>query len=126
MARHLVILLFIGAMVAGCAGTGYNTQKGAAIGAGIGALAGQAIGHDTEATLIGTAAGTLLGAIAGNAVDQQAAYSQLYRQRVRAYPPPAYAMSADESPPGEWIEVRGRWVGGRWVPAHRVWVPVNP
>lgn len=48
----------------------YNTQKGAAIGAGIGALLGQAIGRDTEGTLIGAGIGTLFGAIAGNAVDQ--------------------------------------------------------
>jgi hypothetical protein len=48
----------------------FNTQRGAAIGAGVGALAGQAIGRNTEATLIGAAAGTLLGAIFGNAEDQ--------------------------------------------------------
>jgi uncharacterized protein YcfJ len=48
----------------------YNTQKGAAIGAGIGALLGQAIGRDTEGTLLGAGIGTVIGAIAGNAVDQ--------------------------------------------------------
>jgi uncharacterized protein YcfJ len=48
----------------------YNTQKGAAIGAGAGALLGQAIGRNTEGTLIGLAAGTILGALVGNAVDQ--------------------------------------------------------
>jgi uncharacterized protein YcfJ len=48
----------------------YNTQKGAAVGAGVGALMGQAIGRDTEATLLGAGIGTLLGAITGNAVDQ--------------------------------------------------------
>ena len=48
----------------------YNTQKGAVIGAGVGALAGQAFGRDTESTLIGAGVGTLVGAIVGNAVDQ--------------------------------------------------------
>ena len=48
----------------------YNTQKGATIGAGIGALLGQAIGRDTEGTLLGAGIGTVIGAIAGNAVDQ--------------------------------------------------------
>ena len=48
----------------------YNTQKGAAIGAGIGALLGQAIGHNTESTLVGAGIGTLVGSIAGNATDQ--------------------------------------------------------
>ena len=49
----------------------YNTQKGAAIGAGVGAIGGQIIGGNTEGTLIGAAVGTLLGAIIGNAADQQ-------------------------------------------------------
>ncbi len=48
----------------------YNTQKGAVIGAGVGALAGQIIGGNTEGTLIGAGVGTLLGALVGNAVDQ--------------------------------------------------------
>ena len=48
----------------------FNTQKLAAIGAGIGALLGQAIGRDTEATLLGAGIGTVVGAIAGNAIDQ--------------------------------------------------------
>ena len=65
------IMVFI--LVAGCASTGqYNTQKGAAIGAGIGAIAGQAIGRNTESTLIGTGVGALLGTILGNYEDQRA------------------------------------------------------
>jgi hypothetical protein len=48
----------------------YNTQHGALIGAGAGALLGQAIGGNTQGTLIGLAAGTILGALVGNAVDQ--------------------------------------------------------
>ena len=47
----------------------YNTQKGAVIGAGAGALIGQALGGNTEGTLIGLAAGTIFGALVGNAVD---------------------------------------------------------
>ena len=49
----------------------YNTQKGAAIGAGAGALMGHAIGGDAEGTLQGAVIGTLVGAISGNAVDQE-------------------------------------------------------
>jgi hypothetical protein len=49
----------------------YNTQVGAAVGAGAGALIGQAIGRNTESTLIGLAAGTIIGALVGNAADQQ-------------------------------------------------------
>ena len=65
--------LLLALLLTSCATTPadrYNTQKGAAIGAGIGALLGQAIGRDTEATLLGAGIGTVVGAIAGNAVDQ--------------------------------------------------------
>ena len=48
----------------------YNTQRGALIGAGLGALSGQLIGRNTKSTLIGAGVGTLLGGIVGNAVDQ--------------------------------------------------------
>jgi hypothetical protein len=45
-------------------------------------------------------------------------------------PAPTYTYSAPsyggQEPPGEWVSVPGRWEGGRWVPAHNVWVPVNP
>ena len=49
----------------------YNTQRGAAIGAGIGALSGALIGRNGRGALIGAGVGTMLGAIVGNAVDQQ-------------------------------------------------------
>ena len=76
MKRNTLIVLLLSLMFlsVSCATTQpdrYNTQRGAAIGAGIGALMGQAIGRDTEATLLGAGIGTLVGAIAGNAVDQE-------------------------------------------------------
>ena len=50
--------------------TGCNkTEEVASFGAGIGALAGQAIGNDTGSTLIGAGIGALLGGAIGN--DQQ-------------------------------------------------------
>ena len=49
----------------------YNTQKGAVLGGGLGALLGQAIGGDSEATLLGAGIGTVVGALAGNARDQE-------------------------------------------------------
>jgi len=63
-------ILFLSASCATMSEDRYNTQKGAAIGAGIGALLGQAIGRDTEGTLLGAGIGTVIGAIAGNAADQ--------------------------------------------------------
>jgi hypothetical protein len=38
-------------------------------------------------------------------------------------PPDAYDYGA---PAGEWVIVPGRWLNGRWIPSHRVWVPVDP
>ena len=70
----IILLISIMLLSTSCATTQpdrYNTQRGAMIGAGIGALMGQAIGRDTEGTLLGAGIGTLVGAIAGNAVDQE-------------------------------------------------------
>jgi phage tail tape-measure protein len=124
MKRVLAVLLVLAALSAYACATdqGYNTQKGAAIGAIGGALAGQAIGGHTGSTLIGAAVGALAGAIAGNAVDQNEAQRRAQQPVAVAAPAPSY----QEGPPGQWIEVPGQWVGGKWVPAHRAWVPVNP
>jgi uncharacterized protein YcfJ len=71
--RSILVLVVLGLFIS-CAGRHsnyYNTQRGAAIGAGFGALAGQLIGRNTRSTLLGAGVGTLVGAIAGNAVDQE-------------------------------------------------------
>ena len=67
----LLSLLFLSVSCATKQPDRYNTQRGAAIGAGVGALLGQALGRDKEATLVGAGVGTLIGAIAGNAIDQE-------------------------------------------------------
>ncbi len=68
----LLLCCLLGAVIscAPAAQDRYNTQRGAAVGAGMGAVMGQAIGRNTEATLLGAGIGTLLGAIVGNAADQ--------------------------------------------------------
>jgi uncharacterized protein YcfJ len=79
----------------------YNTQRGAAIGAGVGALAGQAIGRNTEATLIGAGVGTLLGAIFGNAADQSHAAAReaaMINKRVVYYDDHGSALEAVPGP----------------------------
>ena len=75
MKKHHIVLLILTSsfFLVSCAHyppDRYNTQAGAAVGAGMGALIGQAIGGNTESTLIGLAAGTILGALVGNAADQ--------------------------------------------------------
>jgi len=119
----LVIAIFVSFSLSSCASSGYNTQKGAAIGAGIGAIAGQAIGRNTQATLTGTAAGALLGAIVGNAFDQDLIWNRVKEREAKA----ALSDTAyEECPPGKWVQVPGKWVGGKWVPSHKVWVPQDP
>jgi hypothetical protein len=70
--------------------------------------------------------GALLGVVIGSAVSSP--------RYVAAAPAPAYACPdqgyssryESEAPPGEWVTVPGKWVNGKWVPSHRVWLPVNP
>ncbi len=64
------ILILISIVLSSCGGQMTKGQAGAGIGAASGALIGQAIGHDTEATLIGAAVGTMLGYIVGNEMDK--------------------------------------------------------
>ena len=140
MRKRLIAILAVFCLVAGCTASGhYNTQQGAAIGAGIGALTGQAIGHNAKSTLIGTGVGTLLGAIIGNGVDQQ---QDIYRSDTRYYRSDDRYYSKDgnyygryygeetavsrQPPPGRWVTVPGHWEGRRWVPPHEVWMPVDP
>jgi len=120
-----VLIIALG-ILAGCASEGYNMQKGAAIGAAGGAIAGQVMGRDTASTLIGAGAGALVGAITGNAVDQKVAKQggqQGQGGQAAAYPA---SGQVQQDPPGRWVQVPGQWNGGKWVPAHTVWVPVNP
>jgi hypothetical protein len=74
--------------------------------------------------------GFVLGAVIGSAISQPHYVSA--PQPVYAYPGEpvithGYAQSpVYAGPPGRWVVVPGMWVHGRWVPAHRVWTPVNP
>jgi hypothetical protein len=66
--------------------------KGLLLGAGGGALAGQAIGRDTESTLIGTTLGTLVGYMVGNEMDKnsvqyrEVGYQPRFEPSYRAQP----------------------------------------
>ena len=71
MKRHTMTIAatLMALALAGCA-TSEQEQRagtGALIGAGAGALAGQAIGRDTKSTIVGAGAGALLGAAIGTA-----------------------------------------------------------
>jgi len=75
--RHfqaITLISTVAAMVlfSGCAET--NAEKGALLGAGGGALVGQAIGHDTKSTVIGAALGGIAGAAIGDSQDKSRKY----------------------------------------------------
>jgi hypothetical protein len=92
--------------------------------------------HDNNDGLwVGAAlGGILLGAVIGNALSQpryQPAQQAVYNTPVSGSPayaqPDRYGASYNnDAPPGQWVTVQGQWVSGRWIPAHNVWVPVNP
>lgn len=67
MVKNIIILLVFSALFCSCAN---KAQTGAGGGAAAGALAGQAIGKNTEATLLGAAIGALLGYAVGNEMDK--------------------------------------------------------
>jgi len=102
--RYILIIPLLVVVLFSCAHyppDRYNTQKGALIGAGAGALLGQAIGGNTAGTLIGLAAGTIFGGLVGNAVDQdyQAARdAALYDRRVVYYDKKGAAVEAVPEP----------------------------
>lgn len=62
-----IVLLFT-VSCAGPTNTNRHTKHGVLIGAGTGAVLGQAIGKNTEGTLIGAAAGSIVGGLIGNRV----------------------------------------------------------
>ncbi len=75
--KHIKILTLIGISLGlllfqGCAET--RAEKGALLGAGGGALVGQAIGHDTKSTVIGAALGGIAGAAIGDSQDKSRKY----------------------------------------------------
>lgn len=66
--RACAFSLLCGALLAtGCRD---DAQTGALVGAGGGALAGQAIGGNTQSTLIGAGAGAVAGYMIGNEMDK--------------------------------------------------------
>ncbi len=78
-------------LFAGCTAT--PAQKGAMGGGALGAVAGQLIGGDTEATLIGAGVGALGGALLNDEIDKskRQSYDQGYNQ--------GYNQGAQQSTP---------------------------
>ena len=70
MKKFQIPLVFVSILLLTSCADMNKAQMGGLGGAGAGAIVGQAIGHDTESTLIGAAVGTMLGYIVGNEMDK--------------------------------------------------------
>lgn len=70
--KKMIVLatIALGLTLADHAGAGSNGIDGLLLGAGGGALLGQAIGRNTKGTLIGAAVGTMVGYAIGNEMDK--------------------------------------------------------
>ena len=73
-----------------------KSQSGALIGAGAGALAGQAIGRNTTGTLIGAGAGAIGGLLIGNAMDKS-------DEKKAKQAAPAASASSDQNTVTVWL-----------------------
>lgn len=90
-------------MMTSCTNVGLNKGKQGAIGgAAGGALLGQAIGKNTEATLIGAAVGSLLGYIVGNEMDK---YDRQNLNQVYEAAPSGQTTSWQNPDSGNYYEV---------------------
>ncbi len=106
-----VLLLWLCGLIlvpAGCeSGDGKSSTKTALLGAGIGGLAGQAIGRNTTGTLIGAGVGAGVGYIIGNEKDKKAAQSYNYSEKTPLTGTAWKVVSLDmpEKPPYETMTV---------------------
>lgn len=134
MKKYACILLLVLAVplaAAGCATDRYNTQKGAAIGAGVGALYGQAIGRNTESTLLGAALGGLAGTAIGNYHDQRIREKSAFKVPDYAgnmnltYAPKRRSSDTAKRANTKLITVPGQYINGYYVPPHQAWSQVG-
>jgi hypothetical protein len=92
-----VAVVILTVFSAGCDTAG---KSGTLIGAGGGALAGQAIGHNTTGTLIGAGVGAIGGYIVGNEMDKSNTQKQ---QAPTPAPAPSYNAPSDYNTVTIWL-----------------------
>jgi len=84
--KKAIAIVLMTAALAGCETQSEPQRRatnGALIGGGVGALAGQALGGNTESTIVGAAGGALLGAVIGQSTTPQRRGEQLCRYQKR-------------------------------------------
>lgn len=80
MKKYLILSVLSVVLLSGCSNVGSNTIGSTTVGAGAGALLGQAIGGDTGATLLGAGIGAAAGALVGSVQDQTQAIKDTNQQ----------------------------------------------
>ena len=82
--KKVLLISVIALLLAGNAHAGdhkHRDLRGVIVGAGGGALLGQAIGRNTQSTVIGTAIGSVVGYLVGSEMDRQYEYGNHVRYR---------------------------------------------
>ena len=107
---NIIVSLVIVILLVTSPGCQSSAQTGTVLGAGIGALAGQAIGGDTGATLIGAAVGAGAGYIIGNEKDKKAAQSHNYNATtpLTGTKWKIISLAMQDKPEYEWVTVEFR------------------
>ena len=107
---NINVSLVIVILLIASSGCESSAQTGTALGAGIGALAGQAIGGDTGATLIGAGVGAGVGYIIGNEKDKKAAQTHDYTQStpLTGMKYKLFHITMSNQPEYEWVTVEFR------------------
>ncbi len=107
---NIIVSLVIVVLLITSSGCQSSAQTGTALGAGIGALAGQAIGGSTEATLIGAGVGAGFGYIIGNEKDKKAAQTHDYTQStpLTGTKWKIVSLVMEDKPEYEWVTVEFR------------------
>jgi len=75
------ILTIASAVTAQASDRNHNDIRGVIVGAGGGALLGQAIGRNTQSTVMGTAIGSVVGYLVGKEMDRSTGYSRISSHR---------------------------------------------
>lgn len=93
----IAVLVAVPLVMTSCAGTTNQesrTKEGVIVGAGLGAILGQAIGRNSEGTLIGAGLGAAIGGVAGNQIG---AYMDRQEQALRSAVATSEAASIQRS-----------------------------
>ncbi|MDB6167878.1 MAG: 17 kDa surface antigen [Verrucomicrobia bacterium] len=140
--KSTLAALAVASLLAGCNGTGPNTQQGAVGGAALGALAGAIIGNNSGShngaagAAIGAIAGGVAGGTIGNSLDNergtlytsesQATTNVVVDQPPAPPPPQREVVYAAPRPGVVWIPgyyaydgYQYVWIGGRWMRPRR-------